>query len=225
MTLHTALEPASPSVPPRRGRGGPRHAVSGLNDRGTAIDGRVERSRRTRQALIDAYLRLAGQFQRPPTVHELAAETGRSVRIIYDRFPSLEALTAASVQQLLAPDGHDVLHRVAGVDRQGRIAFHVATRLRQYEVWRPVWPIVTDCVRRDPDCAAQLDLLTRLEWQRLESLFAPELQVLPPAERRQRLLTLDIALGIEAWIRLRDRHGLPVDEAAACWRQTVDRLL
>ena len=219
MSLSTphAPEPTTPRSPYAR-RSRPGRAL----DPG---DGRIARSRQTRQVIIDGFLLLAGRLGRAPSVKELSAVSGRSMRIIFDRFPSLDILAAEAVQQLLMPSVHDVLHRVAGLDREGRIAFHVEARRHACERLRPAWPIVTERVRKDPACAAQLGLLQRIERERMAALYAPEFRGLGEAERDRRLLALDILLGIETWICLRERHLLNIEAAVEFWRAGVRRLL
>lgn len=189
------------------------------------LDGRIERSRRTRQALVDAFLPLAGRLGRLPTAQELSAETGRSSRVLFDRFPSLDALATEAVRQLLAPSPHEMLHNVAGLDRADRIAFHAERRGRQCERWMPAWPVAMQVVRRDRECAALLDALARQERRLAEALYAPEMRLLDEAERDRRLLTLDILLGIDTWIRLRAWHGLSMRDALGFWRNAIAGLL
>lgn len=214
------LEPAA--VPSRKGAGAtppPCRRPAG------PTDGRHERSRRTRQALLDAFVSLAGRLRRMPSAQELSDHSGRSLRIVFDRFPSLDDLAARAVEQLLAPPTHDLLPRVAGVERDGRIAFHVQARAATCEGWRPAWPVIADILRRHPDCAAQFEALARDERRWMEALYAPELRVLPGAMREHTLRTLDLVLGIEAWTRLREQHGLSIAEARAFWHEAIDRLL
>ena len=188
-------------------------------------DGRIERSRRTRQAIVDGFIALAGQWGRPPSVQELGARAGCSIRTVFDRFDSLDALASTAVHQLLTPLTHDQLHLVAGVERSGRIAFLVESRKRSREALRRLWPIVVEVTRRDPACAAQLEVFTGFDRAQAEVIFAPELRLLADVERAELLLALEVLLGIETWISLRERHRLPMGQAAEFWRSSVERLL
>lgn len=191
----------------------------------SSTDGRVERSRRTREALVESFIALVVALGRAPTVPELSDHSGRSMRIIFDRFQTLDALASTAVLHLLAPPTHEVLHRVAGMDRDGRLAFHLESRRQACERLRPAWPIVVERVRKDAACAAQLGLLQRVDREQMAALYAPELRSRDGAERDRRLLALDVLLGIETWICLRERHRLSADEAVDFWRAGVDRIL
>ena len=205
-----------------RVRVGPGHRKArGLS----STDGRVERSRRTREALVESFIALVVALGRTPTVPELSDRSGRSMRIIFDRFQTLDVLASTAVLQLLAPPTHEVLHRVAGMDREGRLAFHLEARRQACERLRPAWPIVVERVRKDTACSAQLGLLQRVEREQMAALYAPELRSLGEAERDRRLLALDVLLGIESWICLRERHRLHADEAVDFWRAGVERIL
>lgn len=191
----------------------------------SSTDGRVERSRRTREALVESFIALLITLGRAPTVPELSDHSGRSMRIIFDRFQTLDALASAAVLQLLAPPTHEVLHRVAGMTRAGRLAFHLESRRQACERLRPAWPIIVEKVRKDTTCAAQLGLLQQVERGQMAALYGPELRSLGEAKRDRLLLDLDVLLGIETWICLRERHRLHADEAVDFWRAGVERIL
>src|ERR1700755_2350913 len=55
-------------------------------------DGRRQRIKRTRQALIDGYLRLLRRNPTMPTASQIAEEAGCSVRSVFERFTDLDAL-------------------------------------------------------------------------------------------------------------------------------------
>src|SRR5262249_24037712 len=106
-------------------------------------DGRLERSARTRKALIDAYLDLAREKRRIPTTVEVAQRVGCSQRLIFERFGSLGQLGLAAFAHILqsrdrtVPDGE-----VLNADRQTRIRYQVGVRALRCETWLPVWRLV-----------------------------------------------------------------------------------
>ena len=59
-------------------------------------DGRFERSERTRQALIEAYLDLLRENPRIPTAGEIAKRAGCSIRSVFERFSDLLTLSLAA---------------------------------------------------------------------------------------------------------------------------------
>ena len=60
---------------------------------------------------------------------------------------------------------------------------------------------------------------------RLELVYAPELSTLPESERRLLLVALDILTDFESWGRLRESHGLSIEEARALWIHAIRHLL
>jgi AraC-like DNA-binding protein len=60
-------------------------------------DGRLQRSERTRQALIEAYLDLLRENPRIPTAGEIAKRAGCSIRSVFERFSDLLTLSLAAL--------------------------------------------------------------------------------------------------------------------------------
>jgi len=67
----------------------------------TRVDGRTARSERTRNAIIDAHLRLIGEGDMRPTADRVAKLAGVSLRALWSHFADMEALMAASGQRVL----------------------------------------------------------------------------------------------------------------------------
>ena len=59
-------------------------------------DGRLRRSARTRNAIIEAYLDLLRENHQPPTAPEIAKRAGCSVRSVFVRFSDLLTLSLAA---------------------------------------------------------------------------------------------------------------------------------
>jgi TetR/AcrR family transcriptional regulator of autoinduction and epiphytic fitness len=65
------------------------------------VDGRTARSERTRTAIVDAHLRLIQEGDLRPTADRIAKVAGVSLRALWSHFSDMEALFAASGQQVL----------------------------------------------------------------------------------------------------------------------------
>ena len=59
------------------------------------VDGRTARSERTRNAIVDAHLRLIHEGDLRPTAERIAKQAGVSLRALWSHFSDLEALFAA----------------------------------------------------------------------------------------------------------------------------------
>ena len=57
------------------------------------IDGRRQRSERTRQTIVEAYLALLRDSPHIPTAAQIAERAGYSVRSLFERFPGLLTLS------------------------------------------------------------------------------------------------------------------------------------
>ncbi|GIF06340.1 TetR/AcrR family transcriptional regulator [Actinoplanes siamensis] len=64
-------------------------------------DGRTARSERTRNAIVDAHLRLIADGDLRPTADRIAKLAGVSLRALWSHFADMEALMAASGQRVL----------------------------------------------------------------------------------------------------------------------------
>src|SRR5205085_1971517 len=65
----------------------------------TAIDGRVQRGTRNREAIIDALLACYEAGTLRPSLPEVAARAGVSVRSVHNHFADVEALRAEVAQR------------------------------------------------------------------------------------------------------------------------------
>src|SRR5215475_5441441 len=92
------------------------------------VDGRRLRSERTRQTLIDAYLRLLRRNPTMPKAAQIAKEAGCCVRSVFERFTDLDALSLATADYAIAQGQAEAVARNVDADRATRIRSHVETR-------------------------------------------------------------------------------------------------
>lgn len=197
-----------------------------MNTRPLKVDGRRLRSERTKQLIIEAYLALAQEFSpRVPTAAEIAERAGYSVRSIFERFPDILALQVAAVDYCFAQVS--ALAPARGVDgnRQSRIESYVETRGETCERWVRLWRSLIVNQGDSPELRTRIRLARDRVIERLELMFAPELAVMDPEDRRQTLIVLEALTDVESWERMRAFFGLSVDEAGKVWIQAIDRLL
>jgi AcrR family transcriptional regulator len=188
------------------------------------VDGRRQRSQRTRLAIILAYLELLRQSSVMPTAAQIAKEAGCSVRSIFERFSDLDALSLATADYAIAQGQAEAVARNVDGDRPTRIQSHVETRALACEKWLPLWRIITD-----QDQIAELKtrvVLVRLaNIERMKLMYAPELSSLLAPERTQLLIALAALTSFESWDQMRQCHGLSMDTAQHVWRFAIDRML
>jgi len=185
-------------------------------------DGRNERARRTREAVVDALLELHDEGDLTPTAQRVAARAGVALRTVYGHFTDMETLYAEAGERELRR-----LYAVAEVvptelPLAERIERFCRSRARVLEYLMPVMratrirePFSPQLVRNRSRYIASADA-------EVAKVFARELA---GASGPRTLDALYLATGGPAWDALRtDRHLDPSD-AEAVMRRTVTALL
>jgi AcrR family transcriptional regulator len=186
-------------------------------------DGRRQRSLRTRQAFIEAYLQLLRLDGKMPTAGQIAEQAGYSVRSVFERFADLDALTIATADYAIAQGQTEAAARDVDGNRPTRIRSHVATRALACEQWLPLWRILV--IQTHAELRHRVTMVRLANIERLELMYRPELAPLAEAERGKLLLALATLTSFESWDQLRQCHALSVEAAQAVWRAGIDRML
>lgn len=191
------------------------------------IDGRRLRSERTKQLIIEAYLSLLRE--KPvvpmPTAAEIAGRAGYSVRSIFERFPDLNSLRVAAADYQLAQAAALAPARHVDGDRQTRIKSQVETRAGTCERGVALWRVLLFSVAEDEQLKQHVRIGRERTIDRLEIMYRPELSTLPERERKNMVIALEAITDIESWARMREFHGLSIEEACTVWIDAIDRLL
>ena len=185
------------------------------------LDGRLERSRRTRAAVIDAFVALCVEGDPSPTALRVAERAGVALRTVYGHFADMESLYAEA--------GDRELELVAGMVSSVDPSAPIADRLALFATDRSavlehLLPLMRAAVTR----AAGSPQLRRLRVRFLElgdgqvlATFEPELAGLSAAETRRVLDVAHLVAGGNAWEALRVDRGLD----AAVARDVMERTL
>jgi len=190
-----------------------------------AVDGRRQRSERTRQLIIEAYLALLREDPHIPTSARIAERAGYSVRSVFERFPDLLALRIAATDHAFALGNAQAPLRDLDGDRPTRIRSQVQTRAQTCETWLPLWRALNVNHGESVELKARIRLVRTAIMQRLETMYRPELAALDERERRNILIALEALTDFESWARMREDHDLPIEQARVVWIETIDRLL
>jgi TetR/AcrR family transcriptional regulator of autoinduction and epiphytic fitness len=188
-------------------------------------DGRSERSRRTRTAVVDALLALHDEGDLMPTAQRVADRAGVALRTVYGHFTDMETLYAEAGERELQR-----LYAVADVVAEDlplseRIDAFCVSRARVLEYLMPVMratrlrePFSPQLLRNRHRYIASADA-------EVARVFAPELRRLPDETAASLLDALYLATGGPAWDALRGDRGLDPDRALAVMTRTVAALL
>jgi AcrR family transcriptional regulator len=191
----------------------------------TVIDGRRQRSERTRQHILEAYVALLRDNPRPPTASQIADRAGYSVRSLFERFPDLLALSLAAADMAFARANAQAAIRDLNADRATRIRTQVETRAQVCEDWLPLWRALVLNQRASSQLKQRIRLVRDAMMARLEMMYRPELDTLDAIMRKRVLIALEAITDFESWARMRETAGLSVAEACRVWIRAIDGLL
>ena len=188
-------------------------------------DGRRLRSERTRVLIMEAYIDLLRELPEIPTAAQIAAKAGISTRLIFERFSDLAALSLATVDHAFSMAEAQAAPRGVDGDRMTRIRSHVETRAQICERWLPLWRVVMINQSRLSELRDRLKVMREVVLARIKLMYAPELAMLSDEEQRDALIILEALIDFESWGRMREHHGLSIEECCAVWTSAIDRLL
>ncbi len=172
----------------------------------TAVDGRVQRGERNREAIADAVLACYEAGDLHPSVSDVAARAGVSVRSVHNHFADVEALRAEVAQRQWERHAH-LLGEVASVRDL------VDQRAAFYEAVTPVRRAALLTVSDSPTIAKNLARLDRVLRRQLESLYSDL--------HADTLDALDAATSWDMWDRLRTTQGCDVDRTQRIFEQMI----
>ena len=188
-------------------------------------DGRLLRSERTKQILIESYLDLLRENPQIPTASDIAKRAGCSVRSVFERFSDLLTLSFAAADYAFAQGMAQAVARNVDGDRRTRLKSQVETRATVCERWLPLWRALLRHQHESEELAFRIERMRDAMVARLQLMYSLELSTLPEAERKAVLIALEALTDFESWGRLRVRHGLSIEAARDIWITAIDRIL
>jgi AcrR family transcriptional regulator len=189
------------------------------------MDGRALRSERTKQLIIEAYLALLRESPVIPTAAQIARRAGYSVRSVFERFDDLLALSFAAADYAFAEGLTQATIRDLDGTRAQRLRAQVETRAGICERWLPLWRVLLHNQNESEHLKVRIGRMRDAVWARLTLMYRAELGTLPDHERRMLLIALEQLTDFESWGRMRERHGLSIEQARDAWIVAIDRLL
>jgi TetR/AcrR family transcriptional regulator, regulator of autoinduction and epiphytic fitness len=189
------------------------------------VDGRAQRSARSRDAVVDAMLDLLGEGSPSPGAAEIAARAGVSVRTVFRLFEDLEQLFVTATERQALRIGPLLLAPPAQGDRAERVEGVVGHRANLYE---QIGPVRRAALRHEPFSPAVRESLAqarRLLRRQVVASFAPELERLEAPERATMVAAVEAATSFAVWDNLRVDQRLSVPAARAAITTTLVALL
>jgi hypothetical protein len=88
-----------------------------------------------------------------------------------------------------------------------------------------LWRALLHYQRRSDKLKVWVERVHDATLQRLELMYKPELSDLTDGERVDMLIALGALTDFESWGRMRELHGLSIEEAQKVWIKAIDRML
>ena len=184
------------------------------------IDGRIQRSERSREAIVQALLDLIGEGTLAPTAQRVAERAAVGVRTVFRHFSDMETLYAAMDERLVEQvDPLFVKEKQTGpiskrvdalIERRAEIFELIEPYRRAQEIQRWHSPFLQE----RHDIAIKTLRLDLGRW-------LPEISDMD----NEIALALDLTLSFESWIRLRSDQGLGARRARNVLQRIVNALL
>lgn len=187
----------------------------------TLADGRVRRGERNREAIVDALLACYEDGDPDPSLPDIAARAGVSVRSVHNHFDDAEALRAEVAQRQWRRHAHLAATPDADAPLSVRIAAVVDGRAELFEAVTPVRRAALLSRHESPTIAANLAEADRRLRRAMERSFAPELR----AAGVEIAEALDALLSWDVWNRLRSAQGCSMTRARKILVASVTALL
>ncbi|MGD9886217.1 MAG: TetR/AcrR family transcriptional regulator [Reyranella sp.] len=175
--------------------------------------GRGDRVARTREAIIASALALALAGEVAPIVRDIAKTAGVSARTVFQHFSDTAELYVAVLGRMLAAVVGDLPDLGAAWSIEERIAAVTNQCSDRCERLLPMWTFVETLQRRSPNASDMVGQMYNSNRHQLAICFDRELTAMPPESRERALNALAVACAPEAWVVLRRRLGLSIDQA------------
>lgn len=190
------------------------------------VDGRTARRDRNRELVLNAVLAVFADGHLTPSAHQVAERSGVSLRSVFRYYEDTDGLVRAAIArhlELIAP-----LFEIPALGEgpcDDRVRRYVAARLRLYRAVAPSARASLLLVPKSPIVAERFAQARRDGREQLEAMFAPELGVLPPAQRRSTLAAADTMCQFEGLEHLCEHLGLSDAQAGDVLRRSLRALL
>ena len=186
-------------------------------------DGRNRRAAETRRKILAAAKAMIAETSTAPTVVAVAKRADVSVRSVFQHFGDVESLFVTVMDSVRSdlvtppptPTNGPMSARIASVVDNLAQVFDKIVPLR----------VAAGQFANHPALIARARVSRQELREATLKAFEPEFAILDVAACEQLADAIGAALSLEAWIVLRRRDGMSVDQASAVWRLTLTALL
>jgi TetR/AcrR family transcriptional regulator, regulator of autoinduction and epiphytic fitness len=191
----------------------------------TRVDGRTERSRRTREAIVSAHMALVLEGELKPTAPVIAQRAGISVRSLWLHFADMEAVFAATAEAVFDQVGGFGPRIDPHLPLDERIRVFVERKLAHIEAIDPFARASELREAHSPALRRNHARHVSSEADHIAETFEPELAGLPTGTRDDVLAALTATTAWRCWTTMREQLGLDRDRITSVLELTVAALL
>lgn len=184
------------------------------------LDGRRQRSERSRAQIIEAMFQLIQDGDMRPSASQVAERADVGLRTVFRHFEDMDSLYVEMAERITADVMPKILAPFEARDWRGRLMEHLQRRIEIYERIMPVR--VSANIRRFQSRFLMEEYRRSLliESSALKAILPDEINndpVLFPA--------IETAVSFQSWRRLRQDSELTPERAADVFRLTLERLV
>lgn len=179
-------------------------------------DGRIQRSERSRTAIVQAILELIGEGSLSPTAQQVAERADVGVRTVFRHFSDMETLFATMNDQLTAEVDSLFVEKVQTGPYEDRVDALIERRMAIFGTLAPYVRSSTLQRWRSPFLQTEHERTIRIMRRDLRR-WLPEIESLPSEVAD----ALEMILSFEAWNRLRVDQRLGLRRTAFVLRQSI----
>lgn len=183
------------------------------------IDGRRQRGEDNRARIVQAMLELIRAGDYSPGAEQVAAKADVSLRTVFRHFEDMDSLYREIVRPLEAELWLLAQKPLQATEWRERVLELIERRTGAFERIAPFRRAANVHRHR----AAEVAMGARRFAYALREILKRHLP--PGAQEGSLFETLDLLMGLEAWMRLREEQGLSVAEARRVVEDAVTRLL
>jgi TetR/AcrR family transcriptional regulator, regulator of autoinduction and epiphytic fitness len=188
-------------------------------------DGRVNRSARTRIAVVDALLALINDGNLRPTAREVADRAGVSLRSVYVHFDDVESLFVAASARHIERLQSLLLTCDPEAPLDERVATLVESRRRIYEAGAQVRRAARLQEPFSPALQRAMEYGRRSGRAEIDAVFASELAAVATEQRHRLRAALEVAAGASTWDVLTTNPDVSADDVPVLMGELVHAAL
>ena len=191
----------------------------------SAVDGRFQRSQRTRLLVLDAFLDLLDEGDLAPTAQRTAERSGVSLRTVFHHFNDMETIHDLAGQRMIRRIAAQTRKVPTGGPLARRIDAFIENRIAVNRMMHNVSSAARLREPLSPALQRNRDYLIRLGDREIRAVFSRELSSLPPSAQDALVAAIALVSNWGSWYSLTEELGVDPAPAGEVLRASLRALL